>query len=477
MKQFLRLFFTEAWQTQPSAGRWPLALRRGLYLIGMNAAIQLPFWVAERFYSFQRPLFNYDLVIALLGFCVSAWLGWGLLLGALTIDVIRIASLNYHFLNLADFIESARFAGLLSLGSFVSPGLVLLVVCVLAYVVCIARWLRRWLSRLVVEQILLLFLLVGLDSLNGSMQFFHTGLDRFRLPLNIAGSPTWNLYRMQQAQQPGKAGDVLTPMPSIVRESMQGWHTAHPDRSMMLVLVESMGQPKSMAVRDWLAQQAQPLGVAERWSIRAGEEVFHGSTTHGELRVLCGLDGRYDSVDAALSPQCLPGQLSAQGFDAVGYHGFQLTMFNRARWWQLVGLKPHVFDYQHAAPEAKDCHNVFHGMCDAEMLREAIAHVQEERRFSYVVTLDTHLPLPAAAGSVPDDVRTICGRENLSERSCELVNQLGGVLRTLGSQLAAGSGTPYVAIVGDHAPPFLARESRTEFLPDKVPFLLLEPKR
>ena len=79
MKQFLRLFFTEAWQTQPSAGRWPLALRRGLYLIGMNAAIQLPFWVAERFYSFQRPLFNYDLVIALLGFCVSAWLGWGLL--------------------------------------------------------------------------------------------------------------------------------------------------------------------------------------------------------------------------------------------------------------------------------------------------------------------------------------------------------------------------------------------------------------
>jgi hypothetical protein len=306
------------------------------------------------------------------------------------------------------------------------------------------------------------------------MQLLHAGLDRFRLPVNIAGSPIWNLYRMQQAQR--EAGDVLTPMPSSVRDAVQAWHADHPDRSVMLVLVESMGQPKSVAMREWLARQATPPEVSDRWSVRAGEERFRGSTTHGELRVLCGLDGPFDRVDAALAPRCLPGQLSAQGFDAVGYHGFQLTMFNRVQWWPQIGLKPHVFDYQHVEPGSKDCHDVFHGMCDAVVLREAVAHVQAQRRFSYVVTLDTHLPLPVPAGNVPGDVLALCDREGLSGHACELVNQLGGTLRTLGAQLAAGSGTPYVAIVGDHAPPFLARDSRLGFVPDKVPFLLLEPK-
>ena len=324
---------------------------------------------------------------------------------------------------------------------------------------------------------LLLLLLGVLDSLNGSMQFFHGGMDRFRVPVNIAGSPIWNLYRISAAQQASDANEALAPMPSIVKDSLQEWHAAHPDRSLMLVLVESMGMPKSAAVRDWLVQQVQSPGVPERWSVRHGEESFRGATTHGELRVLCGLDGRYAMVESGLASQCLPGQLSQQGFESVGYHGFQLSMFNRNRWWQLVGLRPHAFDYQHASPDKKDCHDVFHGICDAEVLREAIQHVQEGRRFSYVVTLDTHMPLPAAAGAVPADVRALCRREAVSDRACELLNQLGWTLHSLGSQLAAGGGTPYVAMVGDHAPPFLERESRAAFLTDKVPFLLLEPRR
>lgn len=458
-------------------GKGVQMLRGSLYVIGVNVALQLPFWVAERFFSFQRPLFNYDILLGLLGFCVSAWLGWALLLGALTVDIVRIASLNYHFLNFADFVESAQFTGLLHLGGLFSPGLLLLLAGAVIYLVCVARWLRRWRRRLAVDQVLLLLLLGSLDSLNGSMQLLHGGLDRFRLPVNVAGSPVWNLYRMNQEPPPGQGGDALGPIPSAVRDAVQAWHDVHPERSVILVLVESMGQPQSIAVRDWLARQVQMPGVTGRWQLRAGQEAFRGSTTHGELRVLCGLDGRYDSVEAGLASRCLPGQLAQQGFDAVGYHGFQLTMFNRARWWQLVGLKPHAFDYQHAAASAKDCHNVFHGICDGEVLREAVAHVQQDRRFSYVVTLDTHLPLPAAAAQVPDDERRLCDREGLSGASCELVNQLGVTLRSLGTQLAAGEGTPYVAIVGDHAPPFLARENRAGFLTGQVPFLLLEPDR
>jgi phosphoglycerol transferase MdoB-like AlkP superfamily enzyme len=217
--------------------------------------------------------------------------------------------------------------------------------------------------------------------------------------------------------------------------------------------------------------------VVERWNVQHGEEGFRGATTHGELRLLCGLDARYSNVDAGWANRCLPGQLRAQGFQAIGYHGFQLVMFNRERWWQFLGLKPYNFDYQHASAGARDCHNVFRGICDVEVLRSAIANVQEDRRFSYVVTLDTHLPLPVAAGAVTAEVRAICDSESLPDRACELVNLLGRVLQSLGTQLAAGAGTPYVAVVGDHAPPFLERESRAAFKKDMVPFLLLEPKR
>ena len=130
MKQLFDNFFFAA-NPPAETNQRPQVLRSSIYLIGLNIALQLPFWIAECFYSFQRPLFNYDLVIALLGFCISAWLGWSLLISALAIDVVRIASLNYHFSNLADFVESARFAGLLSLRGLVSPGLCLVLAVVL----------------------------------------------------------------------------------------------------------------------------------------------------------------------------------------------------------------------------------------------------------------------------------------------------------------------------------------------------------
>jgi len=216
--------------------------------------------------------------------------------------------------------------------------------------------------------------------------------------------------------------------------------------------------------------------VLERWAVRAGDESFRGSTTHGELRVLCGLDGHYEGIHSGMGSHCLPGQLRAQGFESIGYHGFQLTMFDRERWWPHVGLTPHIFDYQRVAAESKNCHNVFRGVCDVEALRLAVDHVQADRRLSYVLTLDTHLPLPTVAGTIPDEVRELCKREGMSVHACELVNQFGLMLRALASQLAAGSGTPYVAIVGDHAPPFLERKSQANFLPSKVAYILLEPK-
>ena len=436
--------------------------------------MQLPFWIAGNFYSFQRPLFNYDLAIALLGFCLSRWIGWPLLCLALFIDVARIASLNFHFPDLPDFIEAAKFVGLLNLGGFASLEGGLALGCVLLYAGFTIRWLKRWKSSQLVGQLLVLLALGAADALNGSMQVFGGGLDRLRSPLNVAGSPIWNLYSMNAAGS--HVDPALTPMPSLVNRTLREWHAAHPDRGLMLVLVESMGQPQSEAIRAWLVSQLQNERLDLRWHLRHGEEAYRGATTRGELRVLCGLDGSYKLIHQDVAPTCLPDLLNSGDFDSVGYHGFQLAMFDRQSWWKTLGLTAYQPAYKDAVPGVKDCHNVFHGVCDAEVLREAVKHVQADRRFSYVVTLDTHLPLPSTAGIIPEEVRALCMRERMPISACELVNQLGGTLRSLGHLLTADKYSPFVAIVGDHAPPFLERDSRAAFVPDKVPFYILEPR-
>ncbi|MBO9688673.1 MAG: hypothetical protein J7598_18890 [Mitsuaria chitosanitabida] len=445
------------------------------YLLLLNIGVQLPFWIAKSFYSFQRPVFNEDLAIALLGFAVSSWLGWILLGIALVVDVLRIASLNYHFLNLADFVESVRFVHLLNLWGMIRWEAVLGVGLAIGFLTLLALSLRRLRPMMFWGQLALLMLMGLVDALNGSMRLGGGGLDRFHFPVNVAGSPIWNLYRVQMATEDA-ASEPLRPVNSAVNESIRRWHAANPDGSVMLVLVESMGQPVSPVVRTWLGNQLQSPGVSNRWRFQQGSEPFQGSTTHGELRVLCALDGPYGKVTAAQAPECLPGQLAKDGVVSAGFHGFQLSMFDRDRWWKALGLRPHAFDYHHAGSAVRDCHDVFHGICDREVLRQAAIETRQPRRLAYVVTLDTHLPLPSSAKNMSSDAAAMCERERLSESACELVAQLGRLMNDLRDEVSSQENTPFVAVVGDHAPPFLTEESRSAFDSREVPYFLLEPR-
>lgn len=459
---------TSAWRSVRSFAYW-----RTLLLL--NVGVQLPFWIAKSFYSFHRPVFNEDLAIALLAFTLSSWLGWTLLGIALAVDLLRIASLNYHFLNLADFVESARFVHLLNLWGMVRWETVLGTAGVAVFLWLLSRGVRRLRPAMAWGQVLLLGLMGLVDAANGSMQLGGVGLDRFHLPANVAGSPIWNLYRVQTATE-ASALEQLVPTASTVHDGVRRWHAAHPDGSVLLVLVESMGLPNSRAVREWLGAQLQGPATRDRWRFEAGAEPFQGTTTHGELRVLCALDGPYGKVTAAQAPGCLPGQLAREGVESVGYHGFQLSMFDRDRWWTALGLKPHAFDYHHAAEDRRDCHDVFHGICDAEVLRLAVDTVQTPRRLAYVVTLDTHLPLPSSAKQVSAEATALCRREGLNESSCELVAQLGRLMNGLRDQLSSRGASPYVAVVGDHAPPFLGAGNRADFDAGQVPYFILEPR-
>lgn len=446
-----------------------------MYVIGLNAVLQTPFWILKSFFSFQRPIFNEDLMLAALMFSIGPRIGWLVLTMVLMVDVVRIASLNYHFLNVADFVGAVKFAGMLNLAPFLTWTVLLLLVFGVLHLLTLALMLRRWRAPMAVIQVSLMALVVLVDGLNGSMQIGGIGRDNLREPYNVGGSPVWNLYKMQSAASPSQV-EGLQPVPSHAHDSILQWHASHPSGSILLVLVESMGEPVNSQLRDWLVRQIESPLVLRRWRLSAGTERFYGSTTHGELRVLCGLDGYYDRLDATNSRPCLPYQLGAGQFNATGYHGFQLSMFDRDRWWRVAGLQLHHFDYQHSPSQMKDCHAVFHGICDHEVLRTAIAAVQQPKSLAYVVTLDTHLPLSNRSETLAPELAALCAQADVGDASCALADQLGAFLRGMATQLEGSASTPFVAVVGDHAPPFIRAADRQSFLAQETPYILLEPR-
>ena len=93
-------------------------------------------------------------------------------------------------------------------------------------------------------------------------------------------------------------------------------------------------------------------------------EPFLGTTTHGELRVMCGVTGSYTRMRRESGAQCLPARWRAEGFETYGFHGFSMKMFDRVHWWPLVGLTPQTF----TGKEPTHCNATFAGVCDEALL-------------------------------------------------------------------------------------------------------------
>ena len=78
---------------------------------------------------------------------------------------------------------------------------------------------------------------------------------------------------------------------------------------------------------------------------------------------------------------------------------------------------------------------------------------------------------------VPADLRALCDKRSAGEHVCELSAAFGGVMRTIGGIVRQlESPLPLIVIVGDHAPPFVDKRSRSEFSATTVPAYVLEPK-
>lgn len=443
-------------------------------VVALHAPSWLSVWIFQTPLAEERPLFNLDLLVAAALACVSTLAGGVALVLAWSADVIRAAAKNYHFMSAFDFIDAARFADMLDLRTFLSASLL---GAVTGFLLCL--WLVLRLTHrsgaLAWPLLILAVLAAGGDAANGSFHIFGLDKDSRIVNMNFAGSPAWNVWRTER--QSLSASGPPSPMrdPASFR-ALRDWQAAHPGQTSMLVLVESMGLPRDPALRDWMARRLTTPRLGARWSIQVADEEFVGSTTSGELRTLCGLQGHYARLNNDIAAGCLPRRLASQGVISTGIHGFGLRMFDRSEWWPRAGLQPWRWA-EHGASMPMNCNQAFPGVCDSAVLEEAVRQAQAPGRFVYALTLDTHLPLDIRrAAPLPAELQAACAASSTPEQACRMIHELGEVLEHLESTLAASKATPFLVVVGDHMPPFSETSNRESFAAHRVPMFVMTPR-
>lgn len=451
-----------------SAQRMSSLALRGVCAVALANA---PFWILGQVFFMNRGFVNVDTVVAVGVMAVSPWLGLALLVLAWIIDLVVSQSLTFHFGSPAEFVASVRFASSLRLRDYAQWSHLALALPFLVSAMGLRAVAWRQV-RLLPMLFPLVVMLVVIDAANGSSLLSNR--DQWRLPFNLAGSPSANLLRQQ------KGGGHDLHLGTITKsETAQGltdiprWAAANPGRSVLLVIVESLGLPNDATLDKWLDDQLVDKTIQAHFQVQRTSLPFRGSTTASELRSMCALAGSYRGLDAETGSTCLPAKMARLGWEPIGFHGFSARMFDRHTWWPLMGFKQvHFID----SPLLRDkplCGSTFRGGCDAALIDSAVEALSAGNRFVYLLTLNTHLPVTPVPS--PRDLSTLCSAASAPREVCEFVAIQGDLLRHLSKKIASVKPSPLVIVIGDHAPPFSRRASRSAFSGRNVPAYVLMP--
>jgi hypothetical protein len=254
------------------------------------------------------------------------------------------------------------------------------------------------------------------------------------------------------------------------------------ERHLLLVMVEAMGLPSDPEVRQRMIDLWATPAVRERYAVTAGDSLFYGSTTSGEMRELCGRWGDYyellERSDADVS--CLPARLAASGYATRAWHGFKGSFFERTSWYPKIGFQEMRWGPEMIRKGAQVCPGVFAGACDRDVPRQIAAELKAARRpqFLYWLTVNSHLPVLKDARLRTDDCRGFDARLAAEHAmTCRLMQLLADAGRSLAAEISAPDfPATDILIVGDHIPPFFERKNREQFEPDRVGWILLRAK-
>ena len=243
----------------------------------------------------------------------------------------------------------------------------------------------------------------------------------------------------------------------------------------LLVVVEALGVLRDPAARAALLSPFDDPALRARYDVALGTSSFFGATSYGEMRELCGSRDSYRSLWDE-HPACLPRRLAERGYRSVAVHGFKRTFYDRDQWYPRAGFAHALFRDDLAPGGHYRCRGPFPGPCDAEVAARVADALAAPGRpnFVYWMTLSSHIPVQTGTatprfGCAADTVfhdPSVCA---LAEIWADLFEAVAGIAR-------ARPGTE-ILLVGDHAPPLWRRAARAQFLPDRVQWISLSPRR
>lgn len=436
--------------------------------------LNLPFYFMQFEYVLRRPAFTYEYLIPLILSVVSRVLALSVLVLLQGMDFLISIAGQYHFRSAADFFRYLLFAPEINIIRFQSLQGTVIVLALIAYNWCILKFSSK---RMVINHVLysavgLVGVLIVADFYNGS-----SGLKRAemrRISTNIVGSPIANLV-FAVAKNPQDDNSPIPTTDSLMgRENIMGWAREHPSGNVVLVIVESLGLHKNVAINEYLSATL----VAELnndYTLKQHNIPFYGSTTYAELRELCAERGPYYSI--AAPNQCIPHQFRSIGWHTVGAHNFSARMFDRNRWWPQIGIDEQLFANELYQVSPALCDGAFRGPCDETNIRFLFGRLHGSKQFLYGLTVNAHLPLLDT--EVEAGLLALCSKHQLAHVDCLLNEMHRRVLHSINAEMrqqAQEGRRALVLVVGDHSPPFGERKLSSLYSQALVPGFALRPR-
>lgn len=254
------------------------------------------------------------------------------------------------------------------------------------------------------------------------------------------------------------------------------------ERNVLIVMVEGLGALASQEHRDLIWGPLLEKDIGKAYDVETGEAVYFGSTTSGEARELCNVNGDYRDFRTRDSADCLPRQAMEAGYETAAFHAFTGDFFERFDWFPKIGFQKLNFLENNAGldPDADlgKCGIAFRGLCDTDVAHSVERFLLDddgERKFAYWLTLNSHKPVPP--GEVPARLHCDDGGVFDDVELCRMAEQWLNVSYmvkeiALNEDLAETD----IVLVGDHHPPLFTRSARKLFQPGRVAWLHLQPK-
>lgn len=287
---------------------------------------------------------------------------------------------------------------------------------------------------------------------------------------NLVSSPIIKLIREEKTLYQFEYWDNPPKSYLALKESVEK------KKFVLFIEFESLGVPIDVGYNEILNKHIES-SFPEYRLVNKFEEEFSGGTLSGELRTLCGVKSfgklLYNQVTYVneLSP-CIPNVFNSKSapFYSIAAHANYGSIYNREKIYPVIGFNKSIFASDLPDSAVKDCGSVQFIACDDSILKKLKNDINElsfEKLFVHVMTINSHFPY---SGKL---VVNLSDNNNFS-----LYMSVVNTTLLAFKEFIYGIDTPpdIIIISGDHAPPFVSKEDRKNFLPSSVPVYVFEKK-